>query len=75
MFIYSVYDVVSQEHLPIFEAKNDDVAIRDFKRMVSQQGYNPEDYKLFCHMKVVRKDNVIDFLDMAMQDITPKFGG
>jgi hypothetical protein len=71
MYVYTVYDVVSQEHFPIFEAKNDEVAQRDFKKMFSRD-LNPEDYRLFRHSAVRRDDGLIKCeLFPTQVDITP----
>jgi hypothetical protein len=71
MCVYTVYDVVSQEHFPIFEAKNDEVAQRDFKKMLIRD-LNPEDYRLFRHSAVRRDDGLIQFeLYPTQVDVTP----
>lgn len=45
--LYVVYDNVAKESGPIFQAKNDDVAVRNFSRMLSDEKVlNPADYNL-----------------------------
>ena len=47
--LYTVYDKFAVEGGPLFEAKNDDVARRAYKRMLQgQPGFNPEEYELVC---------------------------
>lgn len=45
MKIYAIYDRVAQESGPLFEAKNDLVAIRMTKEFFDK---SPEDYDLYC---------------------------
>jgi hypothetical protein len=44
--LYTVFDKVAEEAGPIFQAKNDGVALRNFGSILQSQGLNPEDYKL-----------------------------
>lgn len=49
MKLFSVYDRKAEEFGPLFEAKNEDVAIRQFKNMLSSERMlSPEDYSLYC---------------------------
>lgn len=49
MKLFSVFDWKAREFGPIFEAKNEDVAIRQFKNMLSSERMLcPEDYSLYC---------------------------
>ena len=49
MILYTVYDVVAEECGPIFEAKNDAIARRQFDNMLqSQRVAYPKDYELHC---------------------------
>lgn len=45
-FIYTIYDKVAQESGPLFTAKNDDVALRNYHQLMASQRLNPFDYKL-----------------------------
>lgn len=48
MKVYSIYDKVAKECGPLFTAKNDDVAVRNFKNLlVSERVSNPSDYMLY----------------------------
>lgn len=48
MKLFSVYDRKAQEFGLLFEAKNEDVAIRQFKNMLANDRlYPPEDYNLY----------------------------
>lgn len=56
MNIYAIYDSVAEEYGPIYEAKNDSVALREIDRLTRQM--SPEmrdDYVLVCFGKVVRQ--------------------
>lgn len=44
--IYSIKDTVAQEFGPIFQAKNDDVALRNFHSALLKVP-NPEEYELY----------------------------
>lgn len=48
MRLFSVYDKKAGEFGPLFESKNEDTAIRQFKNMLaSERAYAPEDYNLY----------------------------
>jgi hypothetical protein len=47
MSLYAVFDKVAEESGPIFQAKNDLVALRNFQHLIQDQRLNPEDYQLF----------------------------
>lgn len=46
--LYTVYDTVAMEAGPIFQARNDAVAVRAFKRMMTEDHVNDADYRLYC---------------------------
>ena len=47
--IYTIYDSVAKECGPIYQAKNHDVAVRDFRSLISDTpNVNPLDYDLYC---------------------------
>lgn len=46
--IYTVYDKVAEEYGPLFEAKNDAVALRQFKQLIATVVVeNRDDYVLY----------------------------
>ena len=45
MSLYTVYDRLAQESGPVFEAKNDAVAMRGYRKMLGDN-INPEEYRL-----------------------------
>ena len=45
--IYTIRDKVAEEVGPLFQAKNDQVAIRQFKHLI-KDSENPEEYELLC---------------------------
>lgn len=47
MPIYTVYDSVAQDSGPVFEARNDGIAIRYFRQLIDKENIPPEDYVLF----------------------------
>ena len=53
VFVYCVFDRIAEERGPLFEAKSDPVAIRNFKSMGAKEGINLEDYML---LKVAEAD-------------------
>ncbi len=47
--IYTIYDKVSEECGPVFQSKNDVVAYRAFKNLISDTpSVNMDDYDLYC---------------------------
>ena len=46
-YIYTIHDKVLKDSGPVLEARNDDVAIRQFK-MVMKSSQNPQDFELYC---------------------------
>lgn len=48
MKLYTVYDVVAKEAGPVWTAKNDDIACRQFKKLLTGEDVtNPEDFHLY----------------------------
>ena len=45
--IYTIRDRLAEEVGPLFQAKNDFVAVRQFKQLV-KDSENPQDYELLC---------------------------
>ena len=47
--IYTIYDVVAKESGPIFQAKNDEVAVRVFNSLISDvTNAKATDYEVYC---------------------------
>lgn len=46
--LYTIRDLVAEENGPIFTAKNDGVALRQFREILTSIQNDPEEYKLFC---------------------------
>lgn len=44
--LYAIYDGKAKEFGPIFEARNDEVASRQFRRLLEKEDYR-EDYTLY----------------------------
>jgi hypothetical protein len=59
MFVYAIFDTLALEYGPLFEAKNNNVALRSFNDLVRRSG-RPEEYRLFCFGEVTRTDNDIE---------------
>ena len=45
--LYSVWDRAAEEFLPVFQAKNDAVALRAFEMHVTRESTHPEDLSLW----------------------------
>lgn len=46
--LYSVFDILAKEYGPVFQAKNDAVASRNFKNFfIDNAVSNPEEYQLW----------------------------
>lgn len=46
--LYTIRDLVAEENGPIFTAKNDGVALRQFRDVLNTIQNDPEEYKLYC---------------------------
>jgi hypothetical protein len=55
MHVYVVFDRLANESGPLFEAKNDAVARRNYDRLVSQAG-RPDEYQLL-RLGIIDHDN------------------
>lgn len=45
--LYSIVDTVAEEYGPLFQAKNDGVAIRNFKQFLSKNQVDPSEAELW----------------------------
>ena len=60
MRLYSVYDKVAKEHGPVFEAKNDDVALRNLRQMMHKNpSFKHDEFDLFFHGQFDNEAGVI----------------
>ena len=48
MNLYTVRDYVAEEAGPVFEAKNDEVAKRNFVEILGKTALKPSDFGLYC---------------------------
>lgn len=62
--LYVVLDHVAEESGPIFEAKTDGVALRQYQRMLLAEGVEPGDYSLICVGEFDHEANGGQFLVM-----------
>ena len=46
MRVYAVFDRLAEECGPLFEQKNDQVALRAYRNMLKQQSSAPEEFQL-----------------------------
>ena len=46
--LYTIKDQVAEEAGPIFHAKNDQVAFRNYANMAAEKNLPPEEFKLLC---------------------------
>ena len=58
MFLYTINDKVAQDTGPVFEAKNDGVAARNFRAMIEKQAIDASEYKLLCLGSVSHEDPI-----------------
>lgn len=47
MNLYAVYDLLAGEAGPVFQAKNDQVALRQYRNLVKGEGINMSEYELY----------------------------
>jgi hypothetical protein len=59
--LYTVYDKVAEEAGPIFQAKTDGVAMRNYQGLVQSQNLNPDDYLLYYLGTFNTEDMIIDY--------------
>lgn len=45
--LYTVLDILAEEYGPIFQAKNDGVATRNYLNMFKDEHFNPSEYQLW----------------------------
>lgn len=57
--LYVIYDGVAEESGPVFEAKNDGIALRNFERTVADSPYR-EDYSLVCVGSIEHNTSIIE---------------
>lgn len=62
MNLYVAQDLVAKESSPIFEAKNDGVAFRNFKAMILSQKCDPKDFTLYHIGTMDHELNVLSVL-------------
>lgn len=55
--LYAIYDVVAQDHGPLFEAKNDQVAVRNVLQSL-RNVENPGEYRLYYFGSVERDETL-----------------
>lgn len=46
MNLYAIWDKKAEEYGPVFTAKNDEVAKRNFNALIKDQPIHPEEYQL-----------------------------
>lgn len=75
MKVYCVYDRVAQEGGPLFTAKNDGVAIRMYRRILSTEKVeNESDYMFYClgeydsEQPLILGDRVPTMIDTSEDD-------
>lgn len=66
MGLYIIFDRVAQEGGPIFEAKNDMVAYRNFQRLVNKMEHQ-EDFRLMKVGKYLHDTVRIEVLDVPTE--------
>lgn len=70
MNMYVVHDKVAEESGPVFEAKNDGVAFRQFQQLaLNTNGANPDDFTLLCIGSVDHEKNSVGVLPIAKEVI------
>lgn len=48
MYLYTVYDRMSEEYGPLFEQKNSGVARRTYKQMLEKFAGREDEYRMYC---------------------------
>lgn len=57
--IYVIYDRVAEESGPIYEAKNDGVALRKYQATIVQNNMIPGDFKLLKLASIDHETNIV----------------
>lgn len=70
--LYVIYDRVAMESGPVFEAKNDGVALRNFQKFMEGKPY-PDDFVLMHTGEIDHETNVISG-DLMGREVTPTVG-
>ena len=71
MQIYAIRDFVAHESGPLFEAKNDEVALRQFDRLV-KDSENRNDFELFCVGSYDHESDIL--LPQTYRPVVPTLG-
>lgn len=67
-FLYVIRDKVAAESGPIFEAKNDGLALRQYSYlMANQKGASPGDFELRCLGTIDHETDAIEHYGLAPQ--------
>jgi len=67
VFIYVMYDRVAQESGPVWEAKNDGVAVRGFNQMLEKSRVPPEEYRLLRVASMDKETNEVTPVSPAVE--------
>nr|WAE43350.1 MAG: hypothetical protein [Microviridae sp.] len=61
MKLYVIYDILAEECGPVYEAKNDDIAVRMYKRLWEKEpAGRSNEFWLFCVGEIDRKNMEIN---------------
>lgn len=71
MKCYAIKDVVANEFGPIFYAKNDDVALRQYQHLQQKNEFAIDEYKLFFLGSIHDDRGLID-IPSSPVEITPE---
>lgn len=61
--LYVVYDRIAEESGPVYEAKNDGVAVRKYLQMLEKSAVRLSDYQLLCVGSIDHESNKLTAFD------------
>lgn len=67
--LYSIFDVIAEEYGPIFHAKNDAVANRNYLRMLTGENISEEEYKIVRLGDFDTESGYINYNKVRLEDV------
>lgn len=61
--VYSILDKVAEEYGPLFEARNDSVAMRNYKKMIAEHDVEEDEFQLYYVCEIDKDDLKIGEID------------
>lgn len=70
MSLYVIYDCVAEESGPVYEAKNDAIALRNYGNFLKKMEHK-EDFRLFKVGEIDHDSNIITAMRLPIEMLDP----